>query len=105
MSLKTMLEKLVGHKIRRVPMRVSTEADHWAPGVDTLARTTRAMLRDPVKLEPGEPLVGIALEDVDPDTGKVYPDFMERRRLREEARKGTGKGIYAGTVNRSVDPD
>jgi hypothetical protein len=89
MKFLKMLEELVGKRSQRSTMDVWTENKQPRIGeLRGLAKLTRAMTRDPVELEePGKKLKTLMHSDIDPNTGKAYKDYKERRRKRREANK------------------
>jgi hypothetical protein len=92
MSFLKRLEQLVGRRALRV-----------SPPASEMEELSRAMTREPVELEPPVPkLRGLTTNDVDMTTGQPYPDYLERRRLRAEAKD---EPVLAGTVKHDVRPD
>ena len=66
---------------------------HWGDKGITrrgpMAALSRISTRDEVRLEPpGLDVTGITTDDIDSATGRVFPDYLERRRRREEERAG-----------------
>jgi hypothetical protein len=67
-----------------------------------LERLSRESFRVPVESEPTIPLAGITTADIDPETGKCFPDYLERRRARA-ATENEPRGF--GVVDHDVHPD
>jgi hypothetical protein len=73
-----------------------------------LATKSRQSTRDPVVLvRAGQRLRGgVTHQDVDPATGKFYPDYLERRRSRDEAEAAKRAApVLAGTLKHDCHPD
>jgi len=79
-NFKWMLEKVTGKRIERAIVDALTKGRVNLGELQGLARLTQAVTRDPVKLEPpGDKLEILTSNDIDPSTGKPYPDYLERR--------------------------
>jgi hypothetical protein len=68
-----------------------------------LAAESRDATRGPIEFAPpGPKLTGLTTNDIDMDTGKPYPDYLERRRQRSAAKP---EDQLAGLVGHDVRPD
>lgn len=55
--------------------------------------------RPAVKFEPpGAVLRGLTSDDIDPDTGRAYPDYLERRLKRQAELKAQDENQVAGLL-------
>ena len=100
MGLLQAIERLLGRRSHRPTTSVWTAGSRIPDGAVDLARATRAMIRDPVELEPpGPELTGLSTDDVDPETGKRYPDYFARRKAREEDRHAAKENRIVGTFD------
>lgn len=63
---------------------------------------SRLSTRTPIEFAPpGPPISGVTSDDIDKDTGRPYPDYLERRRRRDEARTADdGEGQAFGAYER-----
>lgn len=101
MKFLNILEKIVGKKSTRSTMNAYGSDD--IDDLKDLAARTYSAFRESIKFEPPGPKSKILMtDDIDPKTGKPYPDYMERRRKRREARQN--KGAVAGCPG-DVKPD
>lgn len=102
---KRFLQRLLG-EIKAASVSASVPGDRVPPDIVGLAEFSRKATRsDPELAPPGPALTGLTHEDVDPNTGGIYPDYVERRRQREAARAGAKEGRLVGVVNHDVFPD
>jgi len=100
------LEALTGRKSTRPGISASIGAGSSLGKARNLAQLTRMLTRDPVELEPPGPELRILLtDDIDPRTGKAYPDYMERRKRRREEEEAGKRDRCFGTVDHDVYPD
>jgi len=99
-----LLERMTGRKSQRSTMDASTMSnDSDLDDLQDLAMRTYLALREPIKFEPPGPKLKILLtDDINPKTGKAYPDYLERRERRRKAKQG--KEIYAACIE-DVRPD
>lgn len=71
---------------------------------EALAKTQEALPASGMVLEPGRELHGITTDDVDPRTGRIFPDFLARRNEREAKRKAQAESAPASIVNWNISP-
>jgi hypothetical protein len=87
------LERVTGKKVERHSVSVIHDDKTPIEELRWFARFTRFVTRRPIKLEPPGPKIEIlTTNDIDPDTGRVYPDYKERRAARK-ARESKFKDI------------
>ena len=98
------LERFTGRKSQRPTMDAYTRSKNADLNeLEDLAVRSRLTFREPVKFEPPGPKSKmLLLDDINPETGKPYPDYLERRRKRREARQN--KESHAGCPG-DVSPD
>ena len=98
------LERLVGKKSQG-PRIGAVHDGRVSPGeLHGLAKLSRLVFwKEPEIYTGGQKLTVITTQDVNPATGKVFPDYLERRAARKVAEE-EGSG-YAGSTNRDVRPD
>ena len=95
------LERFTGRKSQRPAMDASGSGDLGE--LKGLGWRTRRTFRHKVKMEPpGKKLKSLMVEDIDPKTGRAYPDHEERRKKKKEA--GSSKEAPAGCPG-DVSPD
>ena len=95
------LERFTGRKSQRPAMDASGSGDLGE--LKGLGWRTRRTFRRKIKMEPpGKKLEILMMEDIDPKTGKAYPDYKERRQKKKEA--GHGKETHAAPLG-DVSPD
>jgi hypothetical protein len=71
-NFKRMLESVAGKRILSVRRESSS-----------MERMSRLATRQPIEFEPPGPKIEIlTTNDINPDTGRLYPDYKERRALR-----------------------
>jgi hypothetical protein len=88
MSIKSRFYKALGLKPRRLEPIVKNDPGRDPDELVEIAAVTREALYKPAQpAEPGRPLIGISTDDIDPRTGRLYPDYMERRAEREAKRE------------------
>lgn len=92
---KKLLEMMAGRTIsERNAVRGTTGAASARDLVD-IARRTLLSTRKPIKLQPpGRRLTAITTEDIDPNTGKLFPDYLARREARQR-KENEPKLIYS----------
>ena len=84
-SFKKMLKSITGKRIERATMDASSGNRQAGPEeLQALARLSRAATREPIKMEPGKKVEIIMHSDIDPETGRVYSDYLARRKKRRE---------------------
>ena len=73
------LGRLLGRASKQVP-----------PPKSDLEQLSRALTAGPPveTYGPGPRLTGISSDDIDKDTGRIYPDYMARRQARAESEAG-----------------
>jgi hypothetical protein len=99
---KRFLELVTGRRIRRPVISVSSKEPLSSDEIGFFARwLKRSMYADVETYGGGKKLTGIMTRDIDPLTGKLYPDYLERRKRRKE----TAGPVYAGTVDHDISPD
>jgi hypothetical protein len=99
--LLSTIERLFGKTSERPRMRVS--GDRIPADAADLATLTRMLTREPVKLEPTIPIKGsLTTDDIDKETGRSYPDCLERRARRAEKEAGES---FTRTLSRDFRPD
>ena len=76
------LERLTGRRARHETPSASIPPGTAPYELEGFVRMTRKATRDPIELIPGKPHGVIMHSDIDPATGRVYPDFEARRRAR-----------------------
>jgi hypothetical protein len=88
MSIKDRFLKALGIAPKLLKPIVKDEAT-TDPGdrVEIAARTREVLYKPAETAPPGRPFVGITTDDIDPRTGRLYPDYMERRAEREAKRQ------------------
>lgn len=105
MDLLSVLGRLLGVPVRRPSTRIATAAARLPEEAEELAGTSRAMTREPAEPAPrGRALAGITTDDLDPATGRLHPDYLERRARREAGRKAKDEDMVAGVVDRDLRP-
>jgi len=73
-----LLGRLLGRASKQVP-----------PPKSDLEQLSRVLTRTPVEASsPGPRLTGLTSDDIDKDTGRIYPDYMARRQTRATAEAG-----------------
>ena len=93
MRFTELFMRLIGGRRGRGPTPAKSE-------LETLSRIST---RRAVEFEPPGPRLQILLtDDIDPGTGKLYPDFQERRKRRREADQGESSPVAGG---QDVSPD
>jgi hypothetical protein len=92
----------LGHRIERPDMSAAGPIQPDEVGFFA-ALTRRTFRQEPETYTGGKKLTVIMTTDIDPNTGKVFPDYLERRR---KAREQEGpEGSCAGVFDRDVRPD
>jgi arginase family enzyme len=72
---------------------IGKRSRHSAPPSSGLAALSRRSTSDPVVFEPqGPKLRMILVDDIDPETGRVFPDYLERREARRQAEERPARG-------------
>jgi hypothetical protein len=84
-----LLEAITGKQAIRPGMDAVTSGKVWLSELQNLAAKTRRSIREAVKLEPGKKNTVILTDDLDLETGKLYPDYKERRAAREKTGSST----------------
>ena len=74
------LERITGRKSIRPGVDAVTTGKTWLSELRQLARRSRQATRKPVELIPGKKIEVFMTGDINPDTGKLYPDYKERRK-------------------------
>ena len=74
-----LLGRLLGRTSKRIP-----------PPASDLEELSRVLTAGPPveTYGPGPRLTGISSDDIDKDTGRIYPDYMARRQTRATAEAG-----------------
>lgn len=82
---KVLLERMVGRTISERNAAQRTAGAASRQDLVDVAKRTLHSTREPIKMEPpGRRLTAITTEDIDPATGKVYLDYAERRKRRQQ---------------------
>jgi hypothetical protein len=98
------LERLIGQKSQGPRIGAVHDGRVSAGELHGLAKLSRLIFwKEPETYSGGEKLTVIMTTDIDPNTGKVYPDYLERRAARKVAEE-EGSG-YAGSTGHDVRPD
>ena len=71
-------------------MSMKTRMENILGDMFSLAKLSKILTRTPPEVVPPTPFtVGPLTDDIDPETGKLYPDYLERRIVRAKARAET----------------
>jgi|GEM_PF-2011013 len=101
MTFLEILERVVGRRSQRSTVDVWTEGKSSLEELGGLAKLTQAVFRQPVDvLSKKKTLNILMMSDINPDSGKVWPDYLERRRKAKER----PKELCAGTVYHDAFP-
>jgi hypothetical protein len=103
MKFIEILERIIGKRSERPSMTVIHDGKISGDELLGLAELTRLTFREePETYTGGQKLNIITTQDVNPKTGKLYPDYLERRAARRLAEE---KECAAGTIGHDVRPD
>jgi hypothetical protein len=86
MNMRSIFKQLIGAGSgRQDPSSAIVPGDRIPGDLAGLARMSQSAIRDGILFEPTIPLNGFCTDDIDKETGRLYPDFLERRKARREA--------------------
>ena len=95
MTFLEILERVVGRRSQRSTIDTWTQGKTSLEELSGLARLTRSVFRQPPDVISEKKKSNCLMtSDVNPDSGKVYPDYLERRRKAKERPKES----YAATL-------
>ena len=103
MRFLQLLEQMVGKRSERHRQSAAAGPGISRTELSFMGRLTRLLTRDPVELVQGGKKIEILLHsDIDPKTGKAYPDYKKRREARKaEESAPQSLAVYHG----DIDPD
>jgi hypothetical protein len=103
--IKQFLQRLIG-EIKHSSTSASVSGDRIPGDLRDLAAFSRRATRTEAEVgPPGPKKNSLSTDDLDPNTGVCYPDYLARRRQREAERARAGEGQVAGLIKHDIRPD